>query len=217
MLRTSSELAILERSQTIFANIESQPKISGILAEYGYDEPGLDQGRQILIAARERYDACRQEAMESKVAYQLFSDNKEDIDARYRLLRKKAKVVFRDEPLMLQELHVHGETPYAYLNWLQSIQQYCKVYIASEEVRQKLARLKVAITEVEQLQADLENLIAMRASYIKERGEAQHATQLKDETFASLDKWIREFYAIAKIALDDRPQLLETFGVVVKR
>ena len=46
------------------------------------------------------------------------------------------------------------------------------------------------------------------ATYVLERGESQQATKDKDAAFAAFEKWVSEFYAIAKIALEDKPQLL---------
>ena len=43
------------------------------------------------------------------------------------------------------------------------------------------------------------------------------ATKDKDKAFAELEKWVREFYAIAKIALEDKPQLLESMGRIMKK
>ena len=52
--------------------------------------------------------------------------------------------------------------------------------------------------------------------YLKEKGESQDATKIKDEVFAKLDDWMSEFYAVAKIALEDNPQLLESLGKLVR-
>ena len=45
---------------------------------------------------------------------------------------------------------------------------------------------------------------------------AQEATKKKDAAFAKMDNWMSEFYAFARIALEDQPQLLEALGKVVK-
>ena len=57
---------------------------------------------------------------------------------------------------------------------------------------------------------------AARAAYLKEKGESQDATTIKDTAFAKLDDWMSEFYAVARIALEDNPQLLEALGLIVK-
>jgi hypothetical protein len=39
---------------------------------------------------------------------------------------------------------------------------------------------------------------------------------LKNAAFKKLDAWMREFYAVAKVALYDTPQLMEALGKQVK-
>ena len=38
----------------------------------------------------------------------------------------------------------------------------------------------------------------------------------KNKAFEAMNKWVKEFYEVAKIALSDRPQLLESIGKLVK-
>ena len=49
-----------------------------------------------------------------------------------------------------------------------------------------------------------------------EMGEAQEATRLRDEAADTLQAWYSNFIAIARIALEDKPQYLEMLGIVKK-
>ena len=49
---------------------------------------------------------------------------------------------------------------------------------------------------------------------LKEKGEAQSATQLRDEALDALQEWMGKFIAVARIALEDQPQYLEMLGIV---
>lgn len=49
---------------------------------------------------------------------------------------------------------------------------------------------------------------------LKEKGEAQSATEARDTAFDALQEWVRDFINIARIALEDQKQLLEVLGVV---
>ncbi len=55
-----------------------------------------------------------------------------------------------------------------------------------------------------------------RGTYLKEQGESQDATHNKNSVFDQLEDWMKEFYAVAKIALEDRPQLAESLGRLVR-
>ena len=50
----------------------------------------------------------------------------------------------------------------------------------------------------------------------KEKGEAQAATKARDAAIDELQDWLSDYLAIAKVALEDNPQLLEGLGVLVR-
>ena len=54
------------------------------------------------------------------------------------------------------------------------------------------------------------------ADYQKEKGESQQATKDKNNAFDALDKWVVRFFKVAKIALEDKPQLLESLGKTIR-
>ncbi len=63
----------------------------------------------------------------------------------------------------------------------------------------------------------ISELETARAVYLKEKGgESQDATKGKDAAFAKIDDWMSEFYAVAKIGLEDNPQLLEALGKTIR-
>jgi len=76
--------------------------------------------------------------------------------------------------------------------------------------------LKVDAALVAEAQTQIKLVEDKRAIYLREKGESEDATQKKDKAFAEIDRWMSDFYAVARIALEDRPQLLEALGKVVK-
>ena len=49
---------------------------------------------------------------------------------------------------------------------------------------------------------------------LKEKGEAQDATGIRDKAMDELDEWMSEFTGIARIDLEENPQYLEMLGIV---
>jgi hypothetical protein len=48
---------------------------------------------------------------------------------------------------------------------------------------------------------------------LKEKGEAQAATEARDKALDNLQEWMSDYIAVARIALEDEPQLMEMLGI----
>jgi hypothetical protein len=214
--RTLTEVEALEQYRVAFENVEKQPEIATIMAEFGYDETLLTEGKTLLTKTRQAFDFNKKEDDETSVAYNNFATTKENLAKVYGLHRKKGKVVFRKDETTLKNLGLKGSLPSAYIKWLETVKKFYSVAIGNSEIETKLARLKVTTTELQETVALVAELETNRAVYLREKGESQDATKLKDTAFGEIDDWMSEFYAVAKIALEDNPQLLESLGKFVR-
>ncbi|CAM1346831.1 hypothetical protein [Tenacibaculum insulae] len=214
--RTLSEAETLEQYRVSLENVEKQPEIASIMAEFGYDETLLTEGKTLLTKTRESFDYNKKEDDETSVAYNNFTNLKENVSKVYSLHRKKGKVVFRKDETTLKNLGLKGSLPSSYIKWLETVKKFYSVAIGNSEIETKLARLKVTPTELQETVTLITELETARAEYLREKGESQDATKLKDAAFTEIDDWMREFYAVAKIALEDNPQLLESLAKFVR-
>ena len=87
---------------------------------------------------------------------------------------------------------------------------------ADPELQGKLARMKISEEDITNCLAKIEDLQALRAVYQKEIGDAQQSTKTKDAALAKMQVWMHEFFTVARLALKDQPQLMESLGKVVK-
>ena len=212
----NSEAAILEQFRVALENVTNQPEIAANMAEYGYHFEIINEGKMLLEATRAAYNANKTEDDETSAAYKNFSDKKNQLEEMYSLHRKKAKVVFRNDPLVLDKLAVSGVLPKAYVKWLEAIRKFYSDAIANPDIQFRLERLRVSRPDLDTANVMINELETARAVYLRELGESQEATRTKDAAFAKIDDWMGEFYAVAKIALEEKPQLLEALGKSVK-
>ena len=70
--------------------------------------------------------------------------------------------------------------------------------------------------EIEEQLIKINQVKTAYEDYLKYKGESQQSTKDKNKAFDSLDKWVKDFYQIAKLTFEDRPQLLEIFGKFVR-
>ena len=201
---------------SIFENISKNETLRSELEQYGYDEQELNKGRNLYLAAQEKLDTNKIETAEEKLAYDGFSKKFETLKRTYSTDRKKAKIIFKDNEAILSVLGVKGAASIRISGILDAVDTLYKQLQASEEIRIPLRRLKITDEHIAQQLSLLEETQTAYQTYEKEKGESQQATQDKNKALFELEKWVREFYAIAKIALEDKPQLLEVIGKFVR-
>ena len=214
--RTLTEAETLEQYRVSLDNAENQSEIATIMTEFGYDSETIGQGKALLAETRQAYAANKTEDDETSAAYNSFSNLKDQLAETYSLHRKKAKVVFRNDSLTMDKLAVSGSVPKAYVKWLETAKKFYSVASTDTDLQSKLARLKITTDDLTAASTLISNLEAARADYLREKGESQDSTKIKDAAFGKIDDWMSEFYAVAKIALEDNPQLLESLGKLVR-
>jgi len=212
----NSEAELMNQSDVALENVVQQPAIAAAMAELGYDNATIEEGRVFNSEAHSAFKLNKVEDDETRASYQQFDEAKTALKELYGLHRKKAKVIFRDEPTVLTQLLIANALPNAYSNWLQGVEKFYDVLNTNENLQGRVARLKVTLEELANGQTLIVELKSRRAAYLQEVGESESATKAKDEALGRLDKWMSEFYAVARIALEDQPQLLESLGKSVK-
>nr|WP_321405427.1 hypothetical protein [uncultured Carboxylicivirga sp.] len=212
----NSEADTLELYRVALENAETQSEIATVMAELGYDSAKITEGKTLLTETRSAYDFNKTEDDETSAASASFSDKKAELEKVFKLQRKKAKVIFRNDSLTADKLAISGEMPRTYIKWLEAAKKFYSVATTDTAIQTKLARLAITADSLAAANTLITELEAARAEYLKEVGESQDATKAKDAAFAKMDDWMSEFYAVARIGLEDNPQLLEALGKVVR-
>ncbi len=212
----TTEASTLEQARVALENVVTQTQIATIMAEFGYDAEAIAAGKTRWQSAYKAYTLNKTENDESTEAYATFTSQKEALASTYNLHRKKARVIFRKDPLTLEKLGIKGNLPQAYIKWLEVVKKFYTLASTDEAIKTKLSRLKITEEELAAGNTATSKLETARAEYLREKGESQDATKAKDQALANLDEWMSEFYAVATIALEDNPQLLESLSKLVK-
>jgi hypothetical protein len=211
-----AESVIIECYRVALENIEAQTEIATIMSEFGYDSAMIEEGKNLFTKTRQAYDLNVKEDDEALQTYSNYQTKKKQMEVTYSLHRKKAKVIFRKDLVIMKRLVLDGSVPKAYVRWLEFVKKFYSEMLSDTELQTKIARLKVTADDLNAANALLTELETARADYLREKGESQDATEQKDSAFVELDDWMSEFYAVAKIALEDNIQLLEALGEIVR-
>lgn len=211
-----TEQQLIQNIGMLFENLNAPSDLKSELAEYGYNDDEIAKGKALYDTAMVEYKKNIREGQEETSAYKLFSDKMNLVSKIYHIDRKKARIIFKDQEDVLKNLRVKGRISQAIATLIDDMRVFYTTIQQNKNLLTPLKRLKINAEHIETQIQNLTDTEKAYASYNKEKGENQQATKDKNKAFANLEKWVREFYAIAKIALEDQPQLLESIGKFVR-
>ncbi len=211
-----TEAQLIEQYRISLTNVENQKEIATTLSEYGYTSETIAIGKQLLEKTISALNFNRNEDNETIQARADFDSKIEEITEKYTTHRRKAKVAFRKDEVALKQLDLTGSVPRTYSRWLNTVKTFYNGVQSNTNHTTKLTLFKITEEDIATCITDISALESTRALYLREKGESQEATKSKDKSLSNLEEWMTDFYAVARIAMEDKPQLLETLGLLVR-
>lgn len=197
---------------TLLANAQEQPEIATALGTFGYDPPVLQAGQALLDTARDLHDRQIKEYGEQHAATQAILKASKQADKSYTTYRRLAKVAFKNDPQRKTNLHLNQHKPQVFNPWYEQARHFYSALLADPEAQTQLARFNIGLAALQASQAQLEQVYTLKNTQEREKGEAQDATQQRNAALGDLDEWLSDLRVVARIALQDTPQLLEALN-----
>ena len=199
----------LTEAATILANAQEHPEIAAALDAFGYGAAVLQEGQALLDTARSLHDAQIKEYGEQHAATQAFTEAVEKADKAYAAHRRLAKITFKGDAQRNTDLHLNERKPRAFNPWYEQARHFYTALLADTEAQTQLAKFKITLEALQAAQSQVEQALSLKNAQEQEKGEAQEATQKRNTAIEALDEWLADFKVVARIALEDTPQLLE--------
>jgi hypothetical protein len=206
--------ALLHGAQVAIDNALNNKQILAALSDLGYTAERIQQGKALYTTALSAQNTQQMEAGEQKSATAELEANRAVANATYMRFVKIARVAFKRDAGIATQLDLGGDRKRNLAGWLAQVNQFYTNALANPAVMEGLGNF--GITH-DKLQAGLAEVNVVEASNLtqeKEKGEAQAATQTRDQALDALQEWLSDYLAIAKVALEDNPQLLEALGLL---
>lgn len=207
---------MLQNFGAMFENLSKEGDLKTELAEYGYDDAKIAEGKALYDEARKTFDTNIKETREETSASLAFQEKYQNVQKKYSTHRKKARIVFEDNEEALRQLKLKGSAARAIAAAMEEMRAFYQLLDTTPNLLTPLKQLKINEQDVKNQLQELPEVEKAYATYLQEKGESQQATRDKNKAFETLDKWVSKFHKVAKIALEDRPQLLEALGKFVR-
>ncbi|PWE00745.1 hypothetical protein [Marinilabilia rubra] len=187
----------------------SDQSLVSSLSSFGYGLKEMERGRELLELLRQIDQ--EQEAAQSR-RKQLNKEKNElykEIQKRYMRIVKIGRIVFDHEDLVKSTLGLEGPREKQFDDWYRQVYMFCKNLLAEEKWMEVLSNYGVKKLDLKNILIDLEKLEELNTRFEHAKTLSKEMTQKKRKQLLLLQDWLSDYLKIARLALEEQPQLLE--------
>jgi len=199
----------LNRYQTGLINARDVAELQRRVALYGYTPEKLDELLALRQEAFDLYLARKKEYGEQLAATSAFEQAWKAAHDAYMVLIRLGRVLFRDDYAVFVKLTLNEERKKSFSGWLTQARTFFSNLFADPAVLEKYAQYNTPPAAIKAARDLVDAAEQANIVQAKETGEARQATLDRDAKIDAIDSAMSEFYALAKLACQDAPELLE--------
>ena len=201
-------------AQNAISNAQTNPEIIAALAVFGYGDAKMKAGKALYTKAANLQVKQVKEYGEQFAATDALNLAKATTNKIYIVHVKIARIALKGDRGAAESLQLSGRRKETFSGWLKQAKALYTNALNTPAVLEALAQFGITKKNLSGAKAQVFDVEAKLNAQFKEKGEAQAATQLRDEAFDDLQDWMSDFIAIARIAMEDQSQYLEMLGIV---
>ncbi|HRJ42538.1 MAG: hypothetical protein KJZ86_16625 [Caldilineaceae bacterium] len=203
----------LEAARLALTNALAESELLTALAQCGYDEARLQQGKSHYESALAVWQSQQQKQSRRRAA--VLACNQADAAATHPYMRsvKLCRILYRDDLVTYRALGLVGIRSRSFATKVAQMRLFYTTALGSPQILATLADYGVSES---QLQADFALVAVLESARSRrevENGAVQDATQSRLQAFSALERWMGDFASIARLALEESPQRLEMLGL----
>nr|WKN37336.1 hypothetical protein K4G66_01270 [Tunicatimonas sp. TK19036] len=203
----------LEQHRLMLFNAKNTPTISKRLNALGYNGNKMLKGIALYDDVLHWQSVKNTHYGAQKTATDALQADCQEFKKPYTEHVALARIAFKEDRGTLSTLKVDEARKTSLGGWLTQASAFYSQLANYTEV---MSRYGVSSETIQSAQSQLQALKTRRDAQLQRKGEAQDATEKRNLAMKALNNWMKEFRQIARIAMKDDPQLLETLGIVVK-
>lgn len=203
----------LESARLALTNALAEAELLSALTPFGYDESRLQQGQVLYENALTVWQSQQQKQSRRRAATAAYKQADAAASHAYMRAVQLCRTLYRGDPITYRALGLVGSRSKAFAPKVAQMRAFYTTALGSPSILTTLSEYGVSESQLQTelaLVTDLENARSQREV---ENGAAQDATQSRRQALSVLDRWMGDFVAIARLALEENPQRLEMLGL----
>ena len=193
----------------------TDPQIMEALATIGVDEAYINEGQELFNTTLDLINQQRKEYQEQSLAYDTFYIDKEEAEAIFKRTFKLVNVHASNNENLQDRLQLRANSRLIG-GWIDDAIAFYNRLLNETEFLSSLERFKLTPKRINEELTYMQNLKKLYSEVLKEKGQAQEATRLRNEKMDELQDYSAKLKVMAELGLENTPQLLEKLGILVR-
>lgn len=190
--------------------------LAPLLAAHGIDAAYLDEGDTRYQEVMQHMEAQKKEYQDEREAFDTFYGTKDQVEKAFINTRDAVKQLSKNNPDLQDRLRFSPMSKLPHGDWIQAGVEFYDSLLRETAFLERLARFNITVDRLNHEKQELEALRELRTRTLVDKGQAQEATRLRNQKLEELEDYCSLLKTMASIALQGRPQLMETLGVMVR-
>lgn len=195
----------------------TNPEILEAVSNYGYTQEVMEDGQKELERVQQLVLDQINEYGSQYEATQGQTNLFESAYAAYMVALKVARIALKGNVGILSSIKATGGRNRTLSRWLVDSRAFCSNLLGKETALQAMTKFGHDEAKIKALLDQIDQVEKAHQIQLDGKGGAQQSTLDRDLALDKLFNWYSDFRGIARIAMYDKPQLLEKLGIVVKR
>ena len=203
----------LSKGRIAISNARANAEIMKLLTKVGYNDAAMLKGLGYLDQVHLQQSVQRDKHSSQLGSTQSFYDEMKETRSHFSRHVKLARIAYAGNREKMSLLLLDKKRSNAVERWLNRASIFYQELLKDSTL---IVQYGVPLEELQQMQAMVEALLDKRNQQVSCKGEAQHATQKRNEALKAYKAWMKDFRMAARFALREEPQLLEVLGMLVR-
>lgn len=206
----------LNRIRIATTNVLANAELTDLVAKRGYSKVELLKVRSLINEAERLAASQKSQYGDKYKSTDDFAASFDSIISEYRDHVVLARVALGYNKGEMEKLQLNGQRKKSKTGLINQAKCFYINALSSTEVRVSLAKKGITEEELITTKSKIDGLDSMQADKYDKKGAAESATQLRNNVIDELMEWYSGFKKIARVALKNKPQMLEILGISVK-
>jgi len=196
-------------AQRVTDGLLNNQRIINTMQPYGYDQHKRNHFAALYRAAAEAHTQQLKEFGEKTGANKLFDPAFTKAKTELSSLVKVAKIALKNHQPLYDKLGLGCKKGGSIADIFTYMQRFYETLLNDETIITLLTAYSYSRARIENCQSLYIKSRDLYNAYCTENAESMNATRIRDEKMAELNEWMYDYYALAKVAYQQRNDFIE--------